>query len=980
MKSLITLFLFQLMPMMSFAITTFTHFGDYDILYKGTSDELIAYHQKLVEAMEEALHSDDDNMEIFPALCDMDCQVLTAAGYYESARESGQLCIQTYETLMESPIGKAHPDWYLDYAAALCNQAEVCSKLYIDKDEVNTLHLKAADAIKQWMMIVTQKKLENIDSQTAVKVLYSYISLSQILCSFSFIGRDYLGCLQHVEKEITEIEDLYEALQKDAHKSIEYIMALQTYANIYLYVEDYEQSLHYWIESLKIIEEVYGKESRLYAYSLKEISWIYYALNDMETANDYFSRSYETYKSCGFVHSAEMAELMNLGGMVYFKYGKYTESTKAFQHGHDLFVLTCGEKSFPTSLNKAMSINPLWYTNQKKKAEQILNDILKEDAFINHVSGDHFFNAVVFGMEMERSDKNYKSVYAAEEGMQKLINTLENVSKTALKDYYATVGRTYQSDKKMMEACPYYNKVLSLQRDVIRQNFAFLSENQRTNFLLQEQMIFSCILQQNQSHQEGGNDIGALLYDAALLQKSMLLEASVNLARVIEEKGSPELKQKMRYLQMMMQGDLTDEQKRECQALETEVQNEARQYGDFLTHTNVVWTDVQKALDDHSVTVEFIFSDTEDGKQHYSAEVLRKGMEKPFHLSLFTIEKDELTRGAGRGAFNEFALKHIWPERMLELFHPGDHIYFAPSGALHMLPIEYMELKNGQRMDEVYQMHRLSSTRELVNHRTSQPAAKKSIALFGGFNFNASDDDMELAMVNASGQSDDATRGKSKPQEISYWQNLPGTLIEVKSIASIMEKARYKVALYVQDGGTESLFKEESDKHTDIIHVATHGYYLDGKGNDLNKSGLVFSGGNNHWASHKESSKSNMSDDGILTAEEIAHLNLIGTNLTVLSACQTGLGEVTGEGVFGLQRSFKKAGVQSLLMSLWEVDDEATQMLMTVFYTQYAQGKTKREALKAAQQEIRSHHFFRNAQEMSGEDPYFWAGFILADE
>jgi CHAT domain-containing protein len=143
---------------------------------------------------------------------------------------------------------------------------------------------------------------------------------------------------------------------------------------------------------------------------------------------------------------------------------------------------------------------------------------------------------------------------------------------------------------------------------------------------------------------------------------------------------------------------------------------------------------------------------------------------------------------------------------------------------------------------------------------------------------------------------------------------------------------------------------------------------------------LIFSGGNNHWATLKENSKNVQMDDGILTAEEIAHMNLIGTNLTVLSACQTGLGEVTGEGVFGLQRSFKKAGVQSLLMSLWEVDDEATQMLMTAFYTHYAQGKTKREALMAAQQEVRGRQFMRNGKEVSGADPYFWASFILVDE
>ena len=970
------------MPRASFALTSFTHFGDPEILYKGSMEELTAYHQKIEAAMEKALHDDDSELELFPALCDLDCQVLTAMGLYEKAREVGLLSVQSYEKLMDTPVGHANTDLLLDYAAALCNLEEVCARLYVDKDEVLVYHTKAAESIKQWLIVQTEKKMEQVDAATAVKILYSNISLSQILCSLGLIGRDYVGCIQHVEKEISEIADLYDALNTDPRKSIEHIMALQAYASIYSHVEDYEQALRYWIESQKLIEEVYGEQSRLCAYTLKEIGWIYYSLNDLQTACGCFNKSFEIYRAEGFIQSAEVADLMNLGGMAFLNSGLFAEAADAFKQGGILFEMTCGKKSFSTSLNKAFSIYPLWYTKQNKKAKKLLNEILNDPSFIYNIDGDHFFNAVVFGMEMERTDKNYKSVYEGEQSMEKLINKFENVSKSALKQYYVTLGRTYQSDDKMIEACPYFGQALSLLREVTRQNFAFLSEEQRANFWLVDQTRFASILRQNQSKREGSNAIGALLYDAALLQKSMLLEASVNLARVIEEKGTPELKQKMRHLQMMMQSNLTDEQKRECQALETEVQNEARKYGDFMTYTNVVWTDVQKALDDYSVAVEFICSETEDGKMHYSAEVLRKGMDKPFHLYLFSVEKDELTRGAGKGTFNAFALKNIWSEQMLELFHPGDNVYFAPSGTLHMLPIEYMVMGNGQRMDEVYRMHRLSSTREIVrNHPINTGVdGQKSIALFGGFNFNASEDDMELAMLNASGNATEGTRGRSKASGAAYWSNLPGTLNEVKTIAPIMEKAHYKVALHTQNGGTESLFKSVSGQHTDIIHVATHGYYLDGEGNRQNQSGLIFSGGNNHWTNHKENRGTVQADDGILTADEIAHLNLIGTNLTVLSACQTGLGEVTGEGVFGLQRSFKKAGVQSLLMSLWEVDDEATQLLMTAFYTHYAQGKTKAEALQAAQKEVRRHQFMRDGKERSGEDPYFWAGFILVDE
>ena len=109
-------------------------------------------------------------------------------------------------------------------------------------------------------------------------------------------------------------------------------------------------------------------------------------------------------------------------------------------------------------------------------------------------------------------------------------------------------------------------------------------------------------------------------------------------------------------------------------------------------------------------------------------------------------------------------------------------------------------------------------------------------------------------------------------------------------------------------------------------------------------------------------------------------MNLQSTDLVVLSACQTGQGEVTGEGVFGLQRAFKKAGVGTILMTLWEVNDTATQILMTSFYNHYAKGINKHKALKMAQAEIRDKVFVNDQGiETSGEDPHFWASFILLD-
>lgn len=112
-------------------------------------------------------------------------------------------------------------------------------------------------------------------------------------------------------------------------------------------------------------------------------------------------------------------------------------------------------------------------------------------------------------------------------------------------------------------------------------------------------------------------------------------------------------------------------------------------------------------------------------------------------------------------------------------------------------------------------------------------------------------------------------------------------------------------------------------------------------------------------------------EDGVLTARELSSMNLGNVDMVVMSACESGLGAISGEGVFGLQRGFKLAGAKSLLMSLWKVDDKATKKLMIEFYRHYLLGMTKRESLYLAQQSL------RNSVDYS--DPKYWAAFILLD-
>ena len=135
----------------------------------------------------------------------------------------------------------------------------------------------------------------------------------------------------------------------------------------------------------------------------------------------------------------------------------------------------------------------------------------------------------------------------------------------------------------------------------------------------------------------------------------------------------------------------------------------------------------------------------------------------------------------------------------------------------------------------------------------------------------------------------------------------------------------------------------------------------------LTHSGLILSGANNTL---QGDSDDNTYNDGILTAYEISHLDLSKCKLAVLSACETGLGDIVNDGVIGLQRGFKKAGVSTLLMSLWEVDDNTTYLLMTSFYKAVLRGMSFISSLRMAQENVRREGY---------EDPYYWAGWIIMD-
>jgi CHAT domain-containing protein len=224
----------------------------------------------------------------------------------------------------------------------------------------------------------------------------------------------------------------------------------------------------------------------------------------------------------------------------------------------------------------------------------------------------------------------------------------------------------------------------------------------------------------------------------------------------------------------------------------------------------------------------------------------------------------------------------------------------------------------------------------------------------------------------------------STAQHVVGWPPLPGTKQEINSIDFIFRQAGIHNALFTDSFATEQIFKSQNGKSAELLHIATHGFFFPAQAssNPINKddsqlpdlssllqnsmirSGLVLAGGNKAWTGNLQTE---YGEDGILTAYEIAQMDLSNTNLVVLSACETALGDIAGdEGVIGLQRAFRIAGVKQLMLSLWQVPDKETIELMVKFYSNLFAGQPTAEALRNAQLKMNEKY-----------PPFYWAGFIL---
>lgn len=487
-------------------------------------------------------------------------------------------------------------------------------------------------------------------------------------------------------------------------------------------------------------------------------------------------------------------------------------------------------------------------------------------------------------------------------------------------------------------------------------------------------------------------------YDGLVLSKAFLLESERSTYDLIKNKGTDE---NLRDFTMIasMQSKIREWEKEgssrtdsileltsRVRQLEEQLSGHCRSYGDITTFMNIGYNEIKEKLNDGDVLIDFTDYVSETRGRVYAAYLVDNKQENPLLQKLFAESKIDSMQVAYpdqyyESPYAESLYQLLWmpfKDKVTE----GSTVYYVPSQLLFQIALESLPMEDGTLLGEHYHFVRLSSARELFNLdkrlNIDIALANPNAVLYGGllYDMEANDWEAEAKKYDVSSLlafRGDILQGDSIPV-------LPGSKKEVDAIEQILKSHKLKVESYTGKRGTEESFLNMSGQAPQILHVATHGFYytpeeaqeidyLRGYEDAMSLSGLVMSGGNAAWRG-KELPDGVLG--GILTAANIARLDLSNTQLTVLSACQSGKGQATPEGLYGLQRAFKKAGVKTIIMSLWNVSDVVGTEFMDHFYENLLDKDNhydKRKAFDKAKSAIREKY----------PEPFYWACFVMMD-
>jgi tetratricopeptide (TPR) repeat protein len=554
---------------------------------------------------------------------------------------------------------------------------------------------------------------------------------------------------------------------------------------------------------------------------------------------------------------------------------------------------------------------------------------------------------------------------------------------------------------------------------IVQNSFSFLTEAEKENYTRQYSSSFE--ISQSFAYRNFATlpSLGNENYNLAINTKGQVLQSNIivkkSVASIIDTTFQNTFDQWVTYKKMIEKLSLTPIPERTASYNEyiekaNELERKLVKASGYLQRQKqseeIKLTDIQHHLKENEIAIEFISFKYFDKKRwadstYYVALLLNKSDSMVKYIPLFEERELEslLAKKSSRESLNINTLYKnsslydlIW--NPLSAYIPkGSTVYYSPDGMMHQVHVASIMDSDSTYLSDSYQLVPLNTTATIAMPK--EKIESKSIAVFGGLEYDMQDESTVKSDSTSIDFSEDiASRSyfKTDSDRGGKWTYLPGTLEEANNVINIASQQKLDVKSYVGVSGTEENFKGLGlmAKSPSIVHISSHGFFFPDPKKDvkkmnmmkygdnpftsseltLNRAGLLFSGANKAWTEGTRATKNQ--EDGILTALEVSSTALLNTDLVVLSACETGLGDIKGsEGVYGLQRAFKMAGVRYLMMSLWKVPDNTTQEFMTTFYTELLTNKRPiREAYTMTQKQMRDK--YRN-------EPYKWAGFVLIE-
>ncbi|MGD0940082.1 MAG: CHAT domain-containing tetratricopeptide repeat protein [Terracidiphilus sp.] len=621
----------------------------------------------------------------------------------------------------------------------------------------------------------------------------------------------------------------------------------------------------------------------------------------------------------------------------------------------------------------------------------------------------------------------------AEAALERAVQILE---KNQMADYFQIsqfrimLAGMYAEQGKYALAEPLFDKAFENIFQQFQYDFSFMTERKRLAFLEEVSrnfpVYFSFVYR---CRQQDPALIGSM-YNLLLWEKGFIAESIAGMRRRIEASGDQQaidllnqLGAKRTAISALINGTpkdhdqwrkQLDQLRAEADTLEKSLVAHSSTFAEKNNLDSATWQQVRDALHPGEAAVEFAhFRYIEKKKwadQYYyvALVVTPKTKDQPAYIFL---GDDKQIEGKALVSIRQWlrmrdtavmtgapvpgtsAHDLIWKPLEPSLGN-AKRIFLSSDGALNTIPLSIIPDTGGELLMERYDLRLVSSTKDILRTRTQRAA--RTALLIGDPAFDLTEEleraalqkltlpeapaKLQLAALSPNTLSRDATAVIALPR-------LSGSGIEVSAIAGLMRRSGWKANIYTQERALKTVVEQANSPR--VVHLATHGFFLPdqqtrkngtapgdkqttGMEDPMLRSGLYFAGADRTLSLHGPPQEL---DNGVLTAMEVANVNLNGTELVVLSACNTGQGEVkNGEGVFGLRRALQEAGAQAVLMSLWSVPDQETQELMRKFYSKWLSGREIHEALKEAEMEMREQIKRQHGQQ---DLPYYWGAFVL---